>query len=329
MYQEAEKKILENDLVWLYTNRPSPQLNRKFQSFFTGPFRVIKQLTNTIFKIEAYGNWNAKPIITTAAIDRLKRCTVRDPESIIDVPITLTAADVQPYFEDSTAVGRISMSNFAPHIFGEDELPDDLDMGNCAGAPRLGDDDPGSPAAPPAAAPQAAAPQAAAPLPVLRGDLFPPRREEVPAWVSPDASLPQEVETEPSPTDPPTAGYRSEPEPVPGPSVYFPQRPPTQTPPTRGMVAPSPVAPSPARPIATLPEPPTPAPSVAPTPSRKGRVRGIKNKKPVCPKCAILPHACEDHCLSCTMRNPCALHRRATPSDCPKCTSTRPCRAHR
>ena len=33
LYREQHHKISVDDLVWLYTNRPNPNLNRKFQSF--------------------------------------------------------------------------------------------------------------------------------------------------------------------------------------------------------------------------------------------------------------------------------------------------------
>ena len=128
LYQEQEKKFLEGDLVWLYTNRPDPNLNRKFQSFYSGPYRIIQQVSNTLFKIEAYGNWNASPIITVVAVDRLKKCTVRDPENNLDLPINIRASDVQPYFEDTAMMGRVAMAKFAPHIFQESDFPGTLDV---------------------------------------------------------------------------------------------------------------------------------------------------------------------------------------------------------
>ena len=52
LYRERHHKINIDDLVWLYTDRSNPNLNRKFQSFWSGPYRVTKQISNTIFEIE-------------------------------------------------------------------------------------------------------------------------------------------------------------------------------------------------------------------------------------------------------------------------------------
>ena len=110
--------------MWLYTDRANPGLNRKFQSFWSGLYRVIRQNSNTIFEIESYGRWSKEKIVTYAAIDQLKKCYVADPETNLGVPVELTAADVRPYFEDQELLGRVPASEFAPHVFDkEQELP--------------------------------------------------------------------------------------------------------------------------------------------------------------------------------------------------------------
>ena len=97
---------------------------RKFQSLWSGPYKVAKQLSNTIFEIESYGRWSRDKIITSAAVDRLKKCYVTDPETNLGVPVELTAADVRPYFEHQDLLGRLPASEFAPHVFDkEHELP--------------------------------------------------------------------------------------------------------------------------------------------------------------------------------------------------------------
>ena len=124
LYRERQHKINIDDLVWLYTDRANPNLNRKFQSFWSGPYRVVKQLSNTIFEIESYGRWSKSKIITSAAVDRLKKCYITDPETNLGVPVELTATDVRPYFEDQDLLGRLPASDFAPHVFDqEQELP--------------------------------------------------------------------------------------------------------------------------------------------------------------------------------------------------------------
>ena len=118
LYQEKAKMILVDDLVWLFTKRPNPELNRKFQSFYSGPYRVTKQVSNTLFEIQSYGKWCSEVITTVAAVDRLKKCTIRDPETNEGVPIDLKASDVAPYYEEGEEVlGKIPVSEFAPHIF--------------------------------------------------------------------------------------------------------------------------------------------------------------------------------------------------------------------
>ena len=110
--------------VWLYTDHSNPNLNRKFQSFWSGPYKEVKQNSNTIFEIESYGRWSKNKIVTSAAVDRLKKCYVTDPETNLGVPVELTATDVRPYFEHQDLLGRLPASEFAPHIFDrEQELP--------------------------------------------------------------------------------------------------------------------------------------------------------------------------------------------------------------
>ena len=120
LYQEKARAIQIDDLVWLFTKRPNPGLNRKFQSFYSGPYRVMKQVSNTIFDIQSYGKWCTETINTTAAVDRLKKCTIRDPETNEGIPIDLKASDVAPYFEEGEeALGKIPASHFSPHLFDE------------------------------------------------------------------------------------------------------------------------------------------------------------------------------------------------------------------
>ena len=119
LYRERHHKINIDDLVWLYTDRPNPNLNRKFQSFWSGPYRVVRNLANTLFEIESYGRWTKEKIVTTAAVDRLKKCFVADPDTKLGIPVELTAANVRPYFEQQELLGRLPASEFSPHLFDE------------------------------------------------------------------------------------------------------------------------------------------------------------------------------------------------------------------
>ena len=119
LYRERHHKINIDDLVWLYTDRTNPNLNRKFQSFWSGPYRVTRNLANTLFEIESYGRWTKEKIVTTAAVDRLKKCFVADPDTNLGIPVELTAANVRPYFEQQELLGRLPASDFAPHLFDE------------------------------------------------------------------------------------------------------------------------------------------------------------------------------------------------------------------
>ena len=122
LFREHDKRIKVNDLVWLYTERANPELNRKFQSFWSGPFRVVQQVTSVLFKIETHGRWSCTTITIIAAVDRLKKCYITDPETNQGLPVALTANDLRPYYDDSPEVlGKLPAYEFAPHYFEEDE----------------------------------------------------------------------------------------------------------------------------------------------------------------------------------------------------------------
>ena len=135
LYREWHYKINVDNLVWLYTDLPNPNLNRKFQSFWSGPYRVIQNLANTLFEIESYGPWTKEKIVTNASVDRLKKCYVSDSDMNLGVPVELTAADVRPYFKHQELLGRIPASDFAPDTIDKEQqlpfsLPTDQPMGD-------------------------------------------------------------------------------------------------------------------------------------------------------------------------------------------------------
>ena len=71
--RERHHKISVDDLVWLYTDRSNPNLNTKFQSFWSSPYHVTRNLANTLFEIQSYGRWTKEKIVTTMSVDRLKK----------------------------------------------------------------------------------------------------------------------------------------------------------------------------------------------------------------------------------------------------------------
>ena len=183
LYRERQHKINIDDLVWLFTDRANPSLSRKFQSFWSGPYKVVRQLSNTIFEIESYGRWTKNKVITSAAVDRLKKCYITDPDTNLGVPVELTATDVRPYFEDQELLGRLPASEFAPHVFDkEQELPMTLP------SPSPRDEVPsvpiteGGPSAPPTSVPATQLPEApvAVPLPMEPLPESPPEAVTVP-----------------------------------------------------------------------------------------------------------------------------------------------------
>ena len=95
VYNQGHNRIVVHDLVWLWTPRARIGLSKKHQSYWTGPFRVIRKLTNVLFEVEAEGEWNTRPLLTVAAVDRLKRC--KKLEYARDGPkLDLTEEDLRP-----------------------------------------------------------------------------------------------------------------------------------------------------------------------------------------------------------------------------------------
>ena len=204
LYRERHHKINIDDWVWLYTDRPNPNLNRKFQSFWSGPYRVIRNLANTLFEIESYGRWTKEKIVTTAAVDRLKKCFVADPDTNLGIPVELTAANVRPYFEYQELLGRLPASDFAPHLFDEgQQLPFSLPFSLPLDRPEEGQQEQNrleqsrepvpvaveKPAPAPLVPKPTPAPEQHAPQPPA--DSIPPQELTVPAEQVPEPPLPR------------------------------------------------------------------------------------------------------------------------------------------
>ena len=73
---------------------------RKFSTFWTGPWRVIRKISNVLFEIRTEGNWNDKVISLVVSHDRIKHyvgTVINDKE-----PKQLEKGDFSPEDKDST-----------------------------------------------------------------------------------------------------------------------------------------------------------------------------------------------------------------------------------
>ena len=102
------EKLIAGDLVWLFTPRIQSDKGKKFSVYWTGPWKVTKRISDTLFEIETYGDWNSKAITVVVSIDRLKRYNSdqyepRPGQSL--EPSDLTAEDVtlDDEFSEQTA----------------------------------------------------------------------------------------------------------------------------------------------------------------------------------------------------------------------------------
>ena len=115
LYNEREKRIKVGDLVWLYTPRPKLGVSRKFQNFWSGPFKVISQISNVLFRIKTHGSWSTEDIETVVAVDRIKKCILENPEINLSIPIELTAEDLLVDDEGAERLG-IDLEELSPYI---------------------------------------------------------------------------------------------------------------------------------------------------------------------------------------------------------------------
>ena len=92
-YSETEKQpFLEDDLVWLFTPIYQARKGRKFSSYWTGPWRIIKRISNLLFEIRNEGKWNSKQVQVIVSYDRIKRYH-QNERTTVDPPLDLDAAD--------------------------------------------------------------------------------------------------------------------------------------------------------------------------------------------------------------------------------------------
>ena len=100
------KPLEEGDLVWLYTPKVTPGECKKLTCYYSGPWEVLKKVSDVLFLVRTCGSWNCKPIEVTASIDRLKR------------------------YEGSPPTGGQPIDNLTlPDVTAEDEFLEDI--GQC------------------------------------------------------------------------------------------------------------------------------------------------------------------------------------------------------
>jgi len=64
--------LKENDLVWLFTPRVNTKIGKKLTTYWTGPWKIIKRISDVLFTIRIEGEWNKRIFEIVASIDRLK-----------------------------------------------------------------------------------------------------------------------------------------------------------------------------------------------------------------------------------------------------------------
>ena len=64
--------LAEGKLVWLYTPRARKGESKKLHSSWTGPWRVLSQVSDVLRRIKTEGDWNRKVLEVVVSIDRLK-----------------------------------------------------------------------------------------------------------------------------------------------------------------------------------------------------------------------------------------------------------------
>jgi hypothetical protein len=61
-----------DDLVWLFTPRVNTTIGKKLTTYWTGPWKVIKRISDVLFTIRIEGDWNKRILEIVASIDRIK-----------------------------------------------------------------------------------------------------------------------------------------------------------------------------------------------------------------------------------------------------------------
>ena len=125
--------LMEGDHVWLFTPKIAIP-SRKLRTNWTGPWTIEKVLSPVLFQIRS-GPWNERTIITTAAIDRLKRyyASREVPQQMMDlllrdvemadefVEMPLEESDATSVKEDLQPVEEAETGNLVGFALGPPE----------------------------------------------------------------------------------------------------------------------------------------------------------------------------------------------------------------
>ena len=81
-YGDEKDAIQPGERVWLFTSKPAA--DRKLAIPYSGPWRVTKQLADTLRTIRPEGDWCRQPKEITVSLNRLKRCygEIRAPQRV-------------------------------------------------------------------------------------------------------------------------------------------------------------------------------------------------------------------------------------------------------
>ena len=78
-----KQPLVEGDLVWLFTPKINPDLGKKLSVYWTGPWKILRKISDVLFEVRSVGTWNRKIVTITTSIDRLKRYYAdEDPEQL-------------------------------------------------------------------------------------------------------------------------------------------------------------------------------------------------------------------------------------------------------
>ena len=112
--QNIPNPILIDDLVWLFTPIIQKEKGRKFSTFWTGPWRVIRKISNVLFEIRTEGNWNTKVITIVVSHDRIKPFV--GPITKHAQQSQLGKDDLLPGDEDATVMNSENTNDTVPIV---------------------------------------------------------------------------------------------------------------------------------------------------------------------------------------------------------------------
>ena len=141
-YLKAKQGYEPGDLAWLFTPVSKPNVARKLQNHWSGPWTVTRALSAVLYEILAPPNWNLPEPRQVVAIDRLAPFRLTEPE---DVPPE-EAADLRmegdefverPDVKDEDDSEEPDNRTLTPHSELEDENTDSIteEIGEAAAEP--------------------------------------------------------------------------------------------------------------------------------------------------------------------------------------------------